>query len=300
MPWAAPVITATFSCVMIATLDAPHDILSVVGWRLGGMRIGVVGGGIAGLAAAHRLTERVPEAEIVLFEQGPVLGGKLRTTTIAGGLVERGAEAFVTTDPSAVDLASAVGLGPALTRPTPAKAALAVGGVLRDIPTGTFMGIPMTAVPGALDEPAPTPLLAPGADVAVGALVRPRRGDDAVDTYVEPLLGGVYAGRADALSLRMAVPALATAAESAHTLTEALAAATAARAGAGAPGFATLVGGMSRLVEAVAGRLPDVRLEAAVRELHPTRTGWRLVAGATRAPSTVDCDAVVLAVPAAP
>ncbi len=113
-----------------------------------------------------------------------------------------------------------------------------------------------------LDEPAPTPLLAPGADVAVGALVRPRRGDDAVDTYVEPLLGGVYAGRADALSLRMAMPALATAAESAHTLTEALAAAVAARAGggppgsaaSGSPGFATVVGGVSRLVDAVAGR----------------------------------------------
>src|SRR5690349_20468876 len=298
MPWAAPVITATFSCVMIATLDAPHDILSVVGWRLGGMRIGVVGGGIAGLAAAHRLTERVPEAEIVLFEQGPVLGGKLRTTTIAGGLVERGAEAFLTTDPSAVDLASAVGLGPALTRPTPAKAALAVGGVLRDIPTGTFMGIPLTAVPGAPDEPSPTPLLAPGADVAVGALVRPRRGDEAVDTYVEPLLGGVYAGRADELSLRMAVPALATAAETAHTLTDALAAAVAARSGP--PAFNTVVGGMSRLVDAVAARLPEVRLDAAVRELRATATGWRLVVGPTRESSTVECDGLVLAVPAAP
>jgi oxygen-dependent protoporphyrinogen oxidase len=262
------------------------------------MRIGVVGGGIAGLAAAHRLTERAPEAEIVLFEQGPVLGGKIRTTTIAGGLVERGAEAFLTTDPSAVDLATAVGLGPALARPTPAKAALAVGGVLRDIPTGTFMGIPLTAIPGVRDEPSPTPLLAPGADVAVGALVRPRRGDDAVDTYVEPLLGGVYAGRADALSLRMAVPALAAAAESSHTLTGALAAAVAARSGP--PGFDTVVGGMSRLVDAVAARLTDVRLDAAVRELRATATGWRLVVGPTRESSIVECDAVVLAVPATP
>jgi oxygen-dependent protoporphyrinogen oxidase len=276
------------------------------------MRIGVVGGGIAGLAAAHRLLERAPEAEVVLFEQGPVLGGKLRTTTIAGGPVERGAEAFLTTDPSAVDLAHAVGLGAALTRPTPVKAALAVGGALRDIPAGTLMGIPLQPIPCVLDEPAPTPLLAPGADVAVGALVRPRRGDDAVDTYVEPLLGGVYAGRADALSLRMAVPALATAAESAHTLTEALAAAVAARTGSGgglgghaagsggAPGFNTVIGGMSRLVDAVAARLPDVRLGAAVRELHPAATGWRLVAGATRDSSTVDCDAVILAIPATP
>jgi protoporphyrinogen/coproporphyrinogen III oxidase len=278
------------------------------------MRIGVVGGGIAGLAAAHRLLERAPEAEVVLFEQGPVLGGKLRTTTIAGGPVERGAEAFLTSDPSAVDLAHAVGLGAALTRPTLAKAAIAVGGVLRDIPAGTLMGIPLDPISGLPDEPAPTPLLPPGGDVAVGALVRPRRGDEAVDTYVEPLLGGVYAGRADALSLRMAIPALATAAESAHTLTAALAAAVAARAGdrpegvatagaapiRGGPGFNTVIGGMSRLVDALAARLPDVRLGAAVRSLHATPTGWRLVVGAARNPSTVDCDAVVLAVPATP
>src|SRR5690349_3396805 len=137
------------------------------------MRIAVVGGGIAGLAAAHRLLERAPEAEVVLFEQAPVLGGKLRTTTIAGGPVERGAEAFLTSDPSAVDLAHAVGLGAALTRPTPVKAAIAVGGVLRDIPAGTLMGIPLKPISGVPDEPAPTPLLPPGGDVAVGALVRP-------------------------------------------------------------------------------------------------------------------------------
>jgi oxygen-dependent protoporphyrinogen oxidase len=94
------------------------------------------------------------------------------------------------------------------------------------------------------------------------------------------------------------VPGLATAAESAHTLTDALAAAVAGRAGG--PGFNTVIGGMSRLVDALAVHLPDVRLGAAVRELHPASTGWRLVAGATRDSSTVDCDAVVLAVPAAP
>ncbi len=262
------------------------------------MRIVVVGGGIAGLAAAHRLTEAAPGAEVVLLEQAPVLGGKLRTTTIAGGLVERGAEAFITTDPSAADLAHAVGLGASLTQPTPARAAIAVGGTLRDIPPDTLMGIPLKPIRGVPDEPAKTPLLAAGTDLAVGALVRPRRGDAAVDTYVEPLLGGVYAGRADALSLRMALPAVATAAESAHTLTDALAAAVAASSGR--PGFNTVVGGMSRLVDAVAQRVPDVRLDSAVRELHATATGWRLVVGAARDPSTVECDAVVLAVPAAP
>lgn len=260
------------------------------------MRIVVVGGGIAGLAAAHRLVER--GADVILVEQSDALGGKLRTTTLAGGMVERGAEAFITTDPSAVELARAVGLGADLVHPSAAKAAIYVGGELREMPAGTLMGI--TQKPDfVLDEPAPAPLLAPGEDISVGALVRPRRGDAVVDTYVEPLLGGVYAGRADALSLRMAIPALATAAESAHTLTDAVRVAMAARRSSG-PVFATVVGGVSRLVSAVAATLPDVRLGRPVRELRPTPGGWRLVVGPTRSPSTVDADGVVLAVPAAP
>jgi protoporphyrinogen/coproporphyrinogen III oxidase len=262
------------------------------------MRIVVVGGGIAGLAAAHRLVER--GAEVILLEQADTLGGKLRTTTLAGGMIERGAEAFLTIDPSAVDLAREVGLGAELVHPTGAKAAIAVDGELRDLPAGTLMGI--TPDPDlVLDGPAPGPLLAPGADISVGDLVRPRRGDAAVDTYLEPLLGGVYAGHADTLSLRMAIPALATAAESTRTLTDAVRAALAARRVApGAPVFATVVGGVSRLVDALAARLPDVRPGSPVRELRPTPTGWRLTVGATRSPSTVDADGVVLAVPAAP
>jgi oxygen-dependent protoporphyrinogen oxidase len=279
------------------------------------MRVVVVGGGIAGLAAAHRLVQR-GVSEVLLLEQAPVLGGKLHTTSLAGGMVERGAEAFLTTDPSATDLAT--GLGLELAHPTPAKAAVAIGGGLRDLPAGTLLGIPLSPVPGVPDEPSAGPLLRAGEDVTVGALVRPRRGDEVVDTYVEPLLGGVYAGHADALSLRMAIPALATAAETAHTLTDALRAAVAARAPSGvaavpaaAPGgavapaarrpmFATVVGGVSRLVDAVAAGLPEVRTDATVRKLRPHGAGWRLTVGPARRPSTVDCAAVVLAVPAAP
>jgi oxygen-dependent protoporphyrinogen oxidase len=267
-------------------------------------RVVVIGGGIAGLAAAHRLRQRAPHLDVLLIDQSDRPGGKLRTVELAGGPVERGAESFLTGDPAggpsaAVRLAEQVGLGEALVHPATAKAAVAVGGALHDLPAGTLMGIPVDTDPP--ERPGAAPLLRPGEDVTVGALVRPRRGDVVVDRFVDPLLGGVYAGRADQLSLRMALPTLADAAERADTLTGAVRSALAARRSTpGAPVFSTVRGGMSRLVDAITATLPDVRLGLPVRELRRHGTGWRLTIGSTHTPSTVDADAVVLAVPAAP
>ena len=110
-------------------------------------RVVVIGGGIAGLAAAHRLHERAPHLDVVLFDQGERPGGKLRTVELAGGPVERGAESFLSGDPAggpsaAVRLAEQVGLGDELVHPATAKAAVATGGGLLDLPAGTLMGIP--------------------------------------------------------------------------------------------------------------------------------------------------------------
>ncbi|GAA2381876.1 protoporphyrinogen oxidase [Dactylosporangium salmoneum] len=269
-------------------------------------RVVVVGGGIAGLAAAHRLHTLRPGLDVVVLDQRDRPGGKLATGELAGGPVERGAESFLMGDPAggpsaAVRLAEEVGLGPAIVHPTPARAAVALDGGLRDLPAGTMMGIPLKATDSAADDPAPAPLLSPGGDVTVGGLVRARRGDAVVDHYVEPLLGGVYAGRADHLSLRMALPALAAAAERTHTLTDALAEAVgASRRTPGAPVFGTIQGGMGRLVGAVAATLPGVRSGVTVRALHRHGAGWRLTLGSTRDAETLDADGVVLAVPAAP
>ncbi|MEV8512384.1 protoporphyrinogen oxidase [Dactylosporangium sp. NPDC051484] len=270
------------------------------------LRVVVVGGGIAGLAAAHRLRTLRPELDVVVLDQRDRLGGKLSTGTLADGLVERGAESFLVGDPAggpsaALRLAEEVGLAAAVVHPTPARAAVALDGGLRDLPSGTLMGIPFKAPDSAPDVPSGSPLLPPGGDVTVGALVRPRRGDAVVDHFVDPLLGGVYAGRADRLSLRMALPALAAAAERAHTLTDALAEAVAAsRRTPGAPMFGTIEGGMSRLVDAVAATLPDVRSGVTVRAVHRHGGGWRLTLGSTRDAETLDADGLVLAVPAAP
>jgi oxygen-dependent protoporphyrinogen oxidase len=279
-------------------------------------RVAVIGGGITGLAAAVRLRDRAPAGtEITVYEQSGALGGKLRTGELAGQAVEFGAESFLMRDPAgaesaAVRLVRRLGLADAIVHPTVGQAALAVDGGLRPVPGGTLVGVPgdlakvaAVATPDAdADRDDGRPLLGPDEDVAVGALVRDRLGDQVVDRLVDPRLGGVYAGRADGLSLVTTMPALARAARVEHTLVGAVRAAQAAAPRApGAPVFGTLAGGLSTLVEAAATASgATIRRDAAVRELRRTATGWALTIGPTRDPELVEADAVLLAVPARP
>jgi oxygen-dependent protoporphyrinogen oxidase len=277
-------------------------------------RVAVVGGGIAGLAAAVRLRDRAPRGtEIIVYEQSGLLGGKLRTGRLGGTTVERGAESFLVGGPAggesaAVAFARRLGLGDALVHPSAGRAALAIGGRLEPVPGGTLIGVPgnvhglgaVASVPAGADPDEGRPLLDDGADVAVGALVRARFGDEVADRLVDPMLGGVYAGRADRLSLATTMPALARAARVEHTLAGAVRAAQAAAVRVpGQPIFATVDGGMSRLV-AAAAVASEARLSLGlpVRELVRTAHGWRLLLGSAPAPQTDDVDAVVLAVPA--
>ncbi|MEU1605947.1 protoporphyrinogen oxidase [Micromonospora matsumotoense] len=279
-------------------------------------RVAVVGGGITGLAAAVRLRDRAPaDTEITVYEQSGALGGKLRTGELAGRPVEFGAESFLMRDPAggesaAVALTRRLGLTGQIVHPTVGQAALVVDGGLRPIPGGTLVGVPgdlaaaaTVATPTAdADRDGGRPLLGADQDVSVGALVRARFGDQVVQRLVDPMLGGVYAGRADDLSLVTTMPALARAARVEHTLVGAVRAAQAAAPRApGAPVFGTLAGGLSTLVEAAATASgATIRRHAAVRELTPVGGRWRLTIGPTRDPELVEADAVLLTVPARP
>lgn len=312
----------------------------------------VVGGGIAGLAAAWELvtapvTEGAAGAHVTVLEQSERVGGKLAVTELSGVsgpvAVDAGAESMLARRPEGTALAREVGLGPDLVSPATADARVFSGGRLHRLPTGTVLGVPTDPAALAADglfSPAelarvhqdttagPDPLLrtvAAGGDVAVGELVSARMGDAVVDRLVEPLLGGVYAGHARELSLRLTSPALADAVRGETSLLGAAAAVSgrsrvaaaggpvggdggAAPAGPGSVGrvgtpvFAGLRAGMGRLPIAVAQALRDrgatIREEVTVRQLTRTATGWELVYGPVPHPVSVTADAVVLAVPA--
>jgi oxygen-dependent protoporphyrinogen oxidase len=281
--------------------------------RIGRMRIVVVGGGVAGLAAAHRAAQL--GADVRVIEQSPAVGGKLRTAPLPSGQpVDTGAEAFAVRDPQtgepspAFELARELGLAGELVQPKVSRAAVLGPAGLEPIPAGTLMGIPGDA--SAETAPYNGPLLAPGGDVAVGELVRRRLGADVVDRLVDPMLGGVYAGRADDLSLAATIPALASACAEHSTLTGAVRAVLAARPKDQTPLFSTLGGGLGSLIDALTAAVGPERIHTGrpVRELCRANTSavsaaggrWRLTVGSTRNPETLLADGVVLAVPVRP
>lgn len=277
-------------------------------------RIVVVGGGIAGLAAAHRLREKRPDDEVVVLEGSDRAGGKLRTAEVAGISVDVGAEAMLNRRPEATGLARAVGLGGALVHPVTSGAQLWNRNRLVALPR-TLMGVPADIavtrevlsrggqLRAAIEPRLPPTELGDG-DISVGHLVQERFGHEVVDRLVEPLLGGVYAGHARELSARATVPQVVAMLDRDRSLMHAAAAALGTAAGNGstppAPVFAGIKGGVGRLARATAAGLGEsLRLRATVRDL--TRRpdgGWRLVVGDARDPRLEDADAVVLATPA--
>ncbi|MFE8013030.1 protoporphyrinogen oxidase [Streptomyces antibioticus] len=269
----------------------------------------VVGAGIAGLAAAHRLLER--GARVTVLEASGRVGGKLLPGEIAGVRVDLGAESMLARRPEAVGLAREVGLGDRLTPPATATASLWTRGALRPMPKGHVMGVPGTAAAlsgvlsdeglARIERDADLPPTETGEDVAVGEYVAARLGREVVDRLVEPLLGGVYAGDAYRISMRSAVPQLFEAARGHTSLTEAVRSlqAKAAASGQSGPVFMGVEGGVGSLPLAVAdsvrARGGEIHTRMPVDELRREAAGgWRVRAGER----LLHADAVVVAAPA--
>ncbi|GGZ47044.1 MULTISPECIES: protoporphyrinogen oxidase [Streptomyces rochei group] len=271
----------------------------------------VIGGGIAGLAAAHRLLER--GARVTVLEASDRVGGKLLPGEVAGVRVDLGAESLLARRPEAVGLAREVGLADSLQPPATASASLWTRGALRPMPKGHVMGVPGTAAALAgvlsdeglarIERDADLPRTEVGDDVAVGEYVAARLGREVVDRLVEPLLGGVYAGDAYRISLRSAVPQLFEAARTHTSLTEAVRAIQGRTAASPATGpvFMGIEGGIGTLPLAVA---ESVRARGGEIVTHTPVTGLRRTAEhrwrVTTADRALHADAVVVAVPARP
>ena len=221
-------------------------------------RVVVVGGGITGLATAWLLDRA--GVDVTLLEAAERLGGKLWTGEVAGEQAELGADAFLARNPAAQGLARRVGLGDDLVAPATGQVWLWNGGRLRRLPTGTVLGCP-----DRRDRAGPRGVLSPAAVVRAGMdpgpAAAPRRGGPVggrrrggavraavVDTLVEPLLGGVYAGRPDQLSVEPDSPDDRDAARE-HGRLLGLRGHRAASAGADGPVFLTLAHGLARLAD---------------------------------------------------
>ncbi len=186
------------------------------------MKVVVVGGGIAGLAAARALESLVPDAEIALLERAPRTGGVLRTELVDGFLVECGADSFLSRKPRGVGLCEELGLAGELIgrRPENARSFVRLGDELHPLPEGLTGLVPTDL--DALEEStllspegkrrlaaeADLPPEPPGEDESIASFVTRRLGREAYERLVEPLTTGIYGGDGEQLSLRATFPQL--------------------------------------------------------------------------------------------
>ncbi len=268
----------------------------------------IIGAGVSGLAAAYEYRRRNPDDRVTVLESAARAGGKLHAIPFAGQVFDTGAEMVLAVVPEALALIEELGLSSDIVHPDTTSAAIVVDGHHHPIPSGTVLGVPASVddLVGselfsreALDQLRAEPD-APGAplehDESVGGFLRPRIGDEIVDRLVEPLLGGVYAGRADALSIKATMPALAQALQGQPSV---LRAATSIRRIPGAgPVFATLRGGLAQLAPALIDQSgAELRLGTTVRAIRCAGTGFLLDCGPEPSPSLMEADAVIIAVP---
>jgi oxygen-dependent protoporphyrinogen oxidase len=291
-------------------------------------RVVIVGGGVSGLAAAHRLVELQSEdnpTEVVLLEASNRLGGTVRTHRRDGFLIEGGPDSFISEKPEALALAKRVGLAERVinTNEQHRRSFVVRGGRLRPTPEGFQLLAPSRMLPFlttniftwrgkarmALDLLLPRRRGANGRDdESLAAFVRRRLGREALERMAQPMVGGIYTADPEVLSLRATMPRFLEMERRDRSLILSMwkagrRANEAARHGRGASGaryslFLSFDEGVQVLTDALAARLPSasLRLNTKATSLRP-EGGTRRWALQTDTGETLDADAVCLALP---
>jgi oxygen-dependent protoporphyrinogen oxidase len=278
----------------------------------------VIGGGIAGLSAAWELTGGASardngDLRIEVIEASASLGGPLRARDFAGRDVDCGPDGFLARRPEATELVRELGMADQLEPIAAAGAWLYLGGRLQKLPDGLVLGVPTSSkslrqldglsrharLDAWRDEHMPRRLEV-SEDATIGEIVRAKLGDELAEKLVEPLIGGIQAGRIDDLSAEAIFPALLEAAKKGGSLMRAIAP-TSDGADAG-PVFCTLREGVGSLPVALGDALQErgvVIVTAsevvALRRSPMSFYGWEVDTETTTTPA----NAIVVASPPA-
>ena len=275
-------------------------------------RVVIVGGGISGLAAAHRLVELgLPTTNITLIEASERLGGTLETRYRDGFLLERGPDSFISEKPEAVSLAKRLGLESRLieTNEQYRRSFIVRNGRLRPVPEGFQLLAPSRVWPfittdvftlaGKLRIAAE--LLLPRQngtdDESLASFVRRRLGREALERMAQPMVGGIYTADPETLSLRATLPRFLDMERDHRSLILAMMrqGQKAGTSGARYSLFLSFDRGLEVLVDALASRIPNVKLNTRIAEMSLHSRTWLLK---TNLGATIEADAVCLAVPA--
>ena len=281
-------------------------------------RVVIVGGGIAGLAAAHRVIEwsreRSRAVDLTLFEAADRLGGTIQTERRDGFLVECGPDSFLSEKPWALALCRRLGVEARLVRTDDRfrRTFVAFGGRLHPLPDGFQLLAPtrlgpllastLFSWPGKLRMALDLVLPRGGdPDESLGAFVRRRLGREALERVAQPLVAGIYTADPDDLALAATMPRFLELERRERSVILAM-----WRAARRAPGdasgssgarwslFVTFADGMEELIRVLATRLPPgaVRLKERVSGVMRSGAGWQV---ATLDGGAIESDAVILA-----
>ena len=280
----------------------------------------VIGGGLSGLSAAHRLIELRPGLNVSLLEAGPRLGGVLQSERRDGFLIERSADTFITNVPWGIDLCRRLGLEDQLlgTDPERRKAYVVAHGRLEPVPEGFVLMMPSKMWPMVT-----TPILSvagklrmmgeffipPRAgkeDESLQSFTVRRFGQEVFERLVQPLIGGIYTADPTKLSMQATMPRFlemereygsiirgAQRKKSTGDLSDGKS------SGARYGMFVAPRDGMESIIAALAQKLPpgSIRLNTKVERLvRSGDRGWRIQTGELTSP--LECDAVIVALPA--
>ncbi len=285
----------------------------------------IVGGGISGLAAAYHIQERLSKDDkpptCTLIDDQKRLGGKILTERHNGFIIEAGPDSFITQKPWALDLCKKLGLTDRLipTNQEQKKIYVYAGGRLHPLPEGLVLMVPTRLVPflaSSLISPLGKlrmamdlfiPARKDTSDESLADFARRRLGQEALDKIVEPLMAGIYVGKAETLSLASTFPRFRDLEKEYGSLIRGLMAKrgeTARKSEAERQSplsmFMTLKGGVGEMAEALVTKLDRIRLEIGkrVREVRPSRqtdTAYEVVMEDS---TSMMANAVILTTPA--
>ncbi|MGI9166828.1 MAG: protoporphyrinogen oxidase [Pyrinomonadaceae bacterium] len=286
----------------------------------------VIGGGIAGLAAAHRLIERRRDNprgfDVMLLEATARLGGVIQTEHRDGFVLERGPDSFISEKPEATELVKRLGLTPHLIKTNQAhrRSFIVRNGKLCPVPEGFQLLAPSRLWPFvtsdifswrgkarmAMDLLLPRGNSNGHADESLAQFVRRRLGDEALERMAQPMIGGIYTADPEQLSLSATMPRFLEMERKDRSVILAMwkrarqqnKVETGSTSGARYSLFLSLDDGMQMLVERLAARLPatTIQLNSPVESLSYGQSSaqWRVQVNRG---ASINADAICLAIP---
>jgi len=277
-------------------------------------RIVVVGGGITGLAAAHRLIQ-LGQKNVTLIEASGRLGGTIETKNRDGFLIERGPDSFISEKPYAITLAQRLGLESQLiqTNEKHRRSFIVRNSRLQPVPEGfqllapsrlwPFLTSDILSLKGkarmAADLFLPRRIRHGIDDESLASFVRRRLGEEALERMAQPMVGGIYTADPETLSLRATLPRFLDMEDQHRSLIVAMlrqknvkeSGTSGARYGL----FLSFDKGMQVLVDTLTQIKADIRLNTRAEQLRLDDRTWTIT---TNTGEQLKADAVCLAVPA--